>query len=431
MTSRPFFKALLLTPLFALLFASGCDQTVTSTSGTPSVDEVAQPTEQPVGVADVSLRGGGSVAQETSPLGIEDDIDLKEGAPQGSSPLLLAAAPAALQDAPPLPVPDIDLGLPESDPAAVAVIDRYVEAIGGLEVLKGINDRVERFNNKKLAPTGETIMKMARFMKRPVMIREDWQLPGMGLTQNNEPLHFVQVYDGEKAWVKAMGAVSPLAGKTLTVFVWDKHIDNFFATYQDNGYSARSVRKAEVLGRPVDIVEIVSFAGNQRVNYAFSEEDGLLLRKSWSEGTPPTVISKEVFFDDYSKIRFRDDPEKWIRAATSQKIFEDGELSLEKTYTEIVLNGGLPSSTFARPDGRSFEEVQRERRAQAAKKQAGEGSASPVAGEGKPVWEKPKPVWEKPKPKPKPIPKPKPKPDPPVGGTPVPIPVTGGSGGGG
>ena len=101
------------------------------------------------------------------------------------------------------------LGKDESDPQAVAIIDRYIEAIGGAETLAAIRDRVERFNNKKLTPTGETVMKMSRYLSRPVKIREEWELPGMGITKDNAPLTFTQVYDGEKAWVKAMGFVSP------------------------------------------------------------------------------------------------------------------------------------------------------------------------------------------------------------------------------
>ena len=115
----------------------------------------------------------------------------------------------------PLPVDDIlggdDLGIPQSDPAALEVISRYIDAVGGTETMLAISDRVERFRNKKIDPTNETVMKMSRFLKRTgegaLMIREEWQLPGLGLTRNNEPLNFVQVYDGEKAWVKAMGAV--------------------------------------------------------------------------------------------------------------------------------------------------------------------------------------------------------------------------------
>ncbi len=312
------------------------------------------------------------------------------------------------------------LGLPTSEPEAVAVIDRYLESVGGKNRLKSIQDRVERFRNKKIEPTNETIMKMSRFLKRndgALMIREEWQLPGLGLTKNNEPLNFVQVYDGEKAFVKAMGAVSPLAGKTLIVFVWDKHIDDFFCTFSDNGYIAKVAADDVVLGKACKVVELNSFAGNQRMLFAFSDEDGLLLRKTWQEGQAPAVITKEVFYEDYTRIRFSDDRNQWIKTPISKKIFEDGELSLEVNFDEITLNAGISSNIFGRPDGRSFEEVRREREAARAKEKEGVAGGDAAEGdEKKPVWEKPKPkpkpVWEKPKPKPAPKPAPKPEPTP-------------------
>ncbi|MEE2856146.1 MAG: hypothetical protein VX949_01995 [Planctomycetota bacterium] len=356
-----------------------------------------------------------------------------------SSPVQQAAATQRIQDPAPVDLPDKEtkepaadeddildgdiLGIPKSDPAAMEVIQKYLEAVGGRETMLSITDRVERFKNKKIDPTNETVMKMARFLKRTgegaLMIREEWQLPGLGLTKNNEPLNFVQVYDGEKAWVKAMGAVSPLAGKTLIVFVWDKHIDDFFITFQDNGYVATLKNDQTVLGTACKMVELKAFAGNQVLMYAFSEEDGLLLRKTWNEGQAPAVIKKEVFFSEYTRIRFSDDRNRWIKIPTIKKIFEDGELSLEQNYDEIALNSGVSPTLFGRPEGRSFAEVRREREAARAAEQEGKATAGEAeAGEKKPVWEKPKPkpkpVWEKPKPKPtpKPVPKPDPKPEP-------------------
>jgi len=315
----------------------------------------------------------------------------------------------------PKPAPEageIDLdklaGIDESDEKAVELIDRYLGAIGGKDSLAAIKDRVERFTNKKLTPTGETLMKMSRFLERPVKIREEWELPdGMGLTNNGVPLTFTQVYDGNEAWVKAMGYVSSLTGKTLTVFVWDKHIDDFFSTWKENGWTAKYVGAEERNGKPVEVAELHSFAGNQVLRYTFSAEDGLLLSKVWSEGAPPAVISKEVTFDDYLPIRFRDDPSKFVRHATTQRIFEDGELTLEKNYTEIVLNGGLPASTFARPEGPSYDPAIIGQGA-AAKEGDSAEAEPPPAEEKKPVWEKPqpkKPQPKKPQPK-KPTPKP-------------------------
>lgn len=248
-----------------------------------------------------------------------------------------------------------DAKAPENDPKAVALINKYLESAGGKDNLTTIKDKATKFVNKKFSPTGVTEMRMARFLKRDLKIREEWELPGMGgLTKNGEPLIFVQVYDGEKGWVKTMGYVSELTGKTLTVFVWDKHLDDFFLHWEEDGYTVRHLPTTEISGKVAEGVETIAFAGGQKVRYYFGVEDGLLLKKEWTEPTGAGITKKEVFYSDYQKVRFRSNREQWIRMATNEKVFEDGELSLEKVFSEITINGGLEDKIFARPDGPSF-----------------------------------------------------------------------------
>ncbi|MGE3166424.1 MAG: hypothetical protein AB7O52_16095 [Planctomycetota bacterium] len=244
---------------------------------------------------------------------------------------------------------------PKSNPQAVAVVDRYLEAIGGKATQKAITDKVTKFVNKKFTPTDVQEMRMSRFLKRELKIREEWELPGLSLSSDsNEPLYFVQVYNGESAWVKTMGVVQALEGKTLTVFVWDKYIDDYFMQWEQDGYTLESLPAAELQGKTVDVVEAASFAGGQKVRYYFSREDGLLLKKEWTEPTGRGLTKKEVFYTDYLRVRFRNDPDKWIKMAANEKIFEDNELVLEKVYSEIVVNGGLDDKIFERPDGPTF-----------------------------------------------------------------------------
>ncbi len=270
-------------------------------------------------------------------------------------------------------------GAVQNDPKAVAVIDQYLESMGGRANLKLIKDRSAQFVNKKFSPTGVTEMKMVRLLKRPseegapLKIREEWELPGLGLTK--EPLHFVQVYDGEQGWVKTMGYVSPLGGRTLTVFVWDKPIDDFFMSWQDDGYTVKYLGPDTLDGVAVEKIQTISFAGKQRMQYLFNKEDGMLLKKEWSEAGVKGPVRKEVFFDEYIKIRYRDDPNKWVKFAINQKIFEGGELSLEKEYQKIVINGGVEASAFTRPDGPAFEE-----RPKQPKAPAGNGPTSKPGG---------------------------------------------------
>jgi len=249
----------------------------------------------------------------------------------------------------------------KSDEKAIQIVDRYLEYIGGKARLSAIRTRHAQLVNRKFQPTGVTEMKMVRYLKNsskpgnPLMVREEWELPGMGLTKGN--LHFTQVYNGERGWVKTMGVVSPLTGKTLTVFVWDKPIGDSFMQWEEDGYILKYKGASEVDGFPVDTVQTVAFASGQRMSYSFSKEDGSLLKKQWQEvGGPRGNISKEVYFYEYQKLRFSDDGNKWIRFPVDQKIYEDGELSLEKEYQKLIFNGDILDTLFDRPEGPAFEE---------------------------------------------------------------------------
>ena len=107
---------------------------------------------------------------------------------------------------------------------------------------------------------------------------------------------------------------------------------------------------------PASGVETTSFAGGQKVRYYFSLEDSYLLKKEWTEPVGNRGLAKkEVFYEKYTRFRFADDPKKWVRIPTTEKIFEDGELSLEKVYQEIKFNTKLDDKIFERPEGPDFE----------------------------------------------------------------------------
>lgn len=271
-------------------------------------------------------------------------------------PLLVSTSFAQDATKPPVPAPPAPAA-PKNDPAAVATVDKYLQAIGGKDSLKAITDKVTKFVNKKFTPTDVQEMRMSRFLKRDLKIREEWELTGLTLSSDsNEPLVFTQVYNGDTAWVKTMGVVQSLQGKTLTVFVWDKYIDDYFMQWEQDGYTLSALPAAEIRGKTANVVEATAFAGGQKVRYYFGSDDGLLIKKEWTEPTGRGLTKKEVFYADYLQVRFRNDREKWIKMAANEKIFEDNELVLEKVFSEIVINGGLDDKIFERPDGPTYEE---------------------------------------------------------------------------
>ena len=92
-----------------------------------------------------------------------------------------------------LPLPPAE---PTSDPEAIAIVDRYLEAVGGKELLRGISDRTTKFVNTKFSATGETKAEIHLYLKSGYMYREEWIIHGFQI--GNQPLAFSQIYNGDQ-----------------------------------------------------------------------------------------------------------------------------------------------------------------------------------------------------------------------------------------
>ncbi|MBI4585764.1 MAG: hypothetical protein HY717_17265 [Planctomycetes bacterium] len=258
------------------------------------------------------------------------------------------------------PIKEKDAPAPPNDPKAVAVINRYVEAIGGRPILDGIKDKQQKFETIKHAPTGETTAVLNLYLKRDYKVREEWDLPGFNI--KDQPLRFVQVYNGVEGWVQMLGTVSPLEGRTLSIFVWDKPIDDFFCHWEEDGYSVGYVgedalaldNKGQLEKEPVEVIETTDFTGKSKARYFFSKNSGLLLKREWREQGQSGFDKKEAFYSKYTKIPFKDDATKGIQVALLQTIKSNGEVDTERKYTELAINAGLNDAIFERPPGPLF-----------------------------------------------------------------------------
>jgi hypothetical protein len=260
-----------------------------------------------------------------------------------------------------------------SDPQAVAIVEAYLKGIGGREVLSKVQDRVTSFRNVKYQSTGETVAEISLYMKNQHMLREEWDIKGFDI--KGKPLAFVQIYNGEteEAWVQMLGTVSPLEGKTLNVFVWDKHMTDFFYDWEGAGYRLNVIGQGLVEENPCDIVEVVDFSGRQRMRYFFARQGGLLLKKEWLDDTasPGNPVKREQYYKKYRALPFLDGSGLSVKFPLLLEIFADGDLDTERQYTNVRFNSKLSDKLFTRPEGQSFKDFQAQREAeQAAKKQA-------------------------------------------------------------
>ena len=242
----------------------------------------------------------------------------------------------------------------KSDKEAIEVVNRYLKALGSRDVLLKINDRLAKFRNIKYSATGQTEAVIALYLKRGNKYREEWEIKGFKI--KDAPLAFTQVYNGElqEGWVKMLGTVSPLEGRTLSVFVWDKQVDDFFVSWEEDGYGVKTIGQGLVEDDSCDIIEVSDFTGRQKIRYFFSKKSGLLLKKEWFDASGKQTVKKEQFYKSYKSIGFSDKSKQKVQFPTQLEIHVDGDLDTERKYTDIRYNTALKDAIFAKPEGKPF-----------------------------------------------------------------------------
>jgi hypothetical protein len=252
-----------------------------------------------------------------------------------------------------------------SDPQAIALVENYLKAIGGKEVLAKIKDRTTFLRNVKHSPTGEQEVAINLYVKDGIYFREEWDIKGFAI--KDAPLAFTQIYNGEEGegWVAMLGTVSPLDGRTLQIFVHDKQMDDFFLHWEQDGYNLQLggdgliPKEINEEDEACSIVNVVDFAQRAEQKFFFSKKSGLLLKKEWQDEGPNTKgrVKKEKYFKRYRDIPFLDGSGLAIKYSMFQEIYMDGDLDAEWIFTTVKFNAGLSPKLFAKPEGTPFDKA--------------------------------------------------------------------------
>ena len=272
-----------------------------------------------------------------------------------------------------------------SDPRAVAVVERYLKAIGGRDVLAKIKDRTSKMTNIKSQATGDQKVDIDLLMKDGICFREEWEIKDFPM--GGKPIAFVQIYNGHlnEGWVheKIMRTVSALDGKTLQVFVWDKQMDDFFCHWEQDGYTltlaGEGVISKELAGQeePCDIVQVTDFVGRQNMRFYFSKTTGLLLKKEWQEvglGGGKAGIKREQYYQMYRDIPFMDGSGLSIKVPLRIAIYQDGDLDITRVSKAVLINSGISDKVFEKPEGEPFEDWVKKQKAEREKAKKDEGT---------------------------------------------------------
>jgi hypothetical protein len=227
-----------------------------------------------------------------------------------------------------------------SDPRALDVIDRYLQAIGGEEILSAIRDRVQEFEvTRPKDPDGITALSKTESYGPGGKFREEIRV---------EAKASVFTYDGSSGAMLIGGKPIPLDPGLIRAKLRGKAIDDPFRHLAEEGLGAKYLGTDEE-GRERVAVE----GGLDSLDevYFFSARSGLLLRKEW---TVPGAGAKRpsqvrVIYGKYRKVPFSDGSDRAILVPGEQQLYENGVLRATQTLERIRLNGGVDDAIFEKP----------------------------------------------------------------------------------
>ena len=226
------------------------------------------------------------------------------------------------------------------DPAPRAILEKAVAAHGGEKVLGKFQASHSRSKGKihAGAPLDFTA-------------EEDVQLPdkfhsALQLEVNGMNISIVQVFDGKKGWISAMGKTSDLdeqATKEIQEILHAMRVGNLVGVLSDKSFTLAPLGDLKVKDKEAVGVR-VSHEGKRDVNLYFDKASGLLVKMEGRALNPLTKqeANQEKLFGDYHDVNGRKTPRK-------VEIHNDGQLFVEVEVLDMQLRERHDDSTFQRP----------------------------------------------------------------------------------
>lgn len=223
---------------------------------------------------------------------------------------------------PSMPVP---VGL-----TAKAVIDNYINAIGGADQIKKVEDISMNMSVSMAGlPPGTTISGKT-LQKRPDYFMQEMNVAGMGTVSK-------QIFDGKTAKVNSMqGNQSFTEGEEFESM---KKQATFFieAKYPELGYTTELTAVEMVDGKKAYAVEVTSPSGEKSTEY-YAVDSGFKIKETGTTPSPQGDVSVGASYSDYRKVNGVMFPHKIVVLQGPQKI--------EMNVTEMKVNSGLKKSDF-------------------------------------------------------------------------------------
>jgi zinc protease len=222
---------------------------------------------------------------------------------------------------------------------ARALLERVIEAKGGLETLRGVKTIVARTRETMHAPPGRRgpdsmIGDVVTYIEYPDRVRVETQTPSGSSTQ---------VFDGRRGWVssptgtidlpdRALDALRrALQRDTITLLLAAERGDVRVRLLPDVKDAAGAVRRALEFSNPQ----------LEPVVFQVDPDSGLLAKQTYVVDAPGQPLVEELF-EDYRDVA-------GVQVAYSATVRQDGATMLERRVTDFAINSPLPAALFRRP----------------------------------------------------------------------------------
>lgn len=222
---------------------------------------------------------------------------------------------------------------PANDARCDAVLQKFVQALGGREALEKITNSLA---NATVTMAGMELP-LELYRAAPAQQATRIEIPGMGVVR--------EVFDGQRAW-----SLNPFAGDT------EKSGEELAKTARDAAFhqplrmkelfAPLAYRRAEKLdGREVEVLEARMAAGAVERFY-FGADNGLLVRRDSEFPAAAGRVKTESLFEDYRVVDGVRQPHLMrlkIEAA------DQAPMELQIKITALRQNVTLPANVFAKP----------------------------------------------------------------------------------
>ncbi|MBD3233527.1 MAG: hypothetical protein GF315_07355 [candidate division Zixibacteria bacterium] len=220
------------------------------------------------------------------------------------------------------------------------VLDKYEEARGGIDKIKGIESMVA---------SGKFMMQGMEYpftvkQKRPNKMRIDAEIQGMTMTQ---------AYNGEIGWyvMPFMGATEPekMPESQALQFKFQSDMDGYLIDYEEKGYQVELVGKEEMEGTDVYNIEVVT-PEDLTINVYLDAEYFLELKATTKGTVDDTPFEMDTYFGDYKEVA-------GVMMVHSIESKVDGQTVSHIIIDEIEANSGeIDDSIFDMPEAEGAKE---------------------------------------------------------------------------